>query len=166
MAARHRAREKALLILYQWDMRRSMSEELAAGAQPGSDFEHDEPEEFGFTVQQALENYYGSLAIEDDEEKLPEQDVFTEELVTGVALKSSEVDALITQSATNWKIDRMPAVDRNILRIAVYEMQFTGAPPAVAIDEALLLARRYSNDESAGFINGVLDSVGKQIMKR
>jgi N utilization substance protein B len=65
--------------------------------------------------------------------------------------------------AENWRIERMPAVDRNILRLAVYEMVYGGAPAPVAIDEALELARRFSSEESVHFLNGVLDAVHRDL---
>jgi N utilization substance protein B len=63
-------------------------------------------------------------------------------------------------------MERMPAVDRNILRLAVYEMGRVGTPAAVAIDEALELARKFSNEESVQFINGVLDAVHRELAAR
>ena len=63
-------------------------------------------------------------------------------------------------------MERMAAVDRNILRLATYELMHTSTPPAVVIDEALELARRFSNDESVQFVNGVLDAAHKDIAAR
>jgi len=76
--------------------------------------------------------------------------------------KSGEIDALISSHAEHWRIERMPAVDRNILRLAIFELRHTGTPPAVVIDEALELARRFSNEESVHFVNGVLDAVHRE----
>jgi N utilization substance protein B len=72
------------------------------------------------------------------------------------------IDKIISDKSANWRIERMPAVDRNILRLAVYEMSDLKTPPAVAIDEALDLARQFSGDESVAFINGVLDAVSRE----
>ena len=80
----------------------------------------------------------------------------------GTVEKSGEIDALISGHAEHWRIERMPAVDRNILRLAIYELRNTDTPPAVAIDEALELARRFSTEESVQFVNGVLDAVNKE----
>ncbi len=73
------------------------------------------------------------------------------------------LDRRITQHAEHWRIERMPSVDRNILRLAVYEMMHSDTPAAVVIDEALELARRYSNEESVQFVNGVLDAVHRDL---
>ena len=73
--------------------------------------------------------------------------------------KSGEIDQRITEKSDNWRLERMPAVDRNILRLAVYEMSELQTPAPVVIDEALELARQFSGDESVSFINGVLDAV-------
>jgi transcription antitermination protein NusB len=74
----------------------------------------------------------------------------------------AEVDEQISKHAEHWRMERMPAVDRNILRLAVYEIKRGGTPAAVAIDEALELARKFSNEESVQFVNGVLDAVHKE----
>ena len=70
-----------------------------------------------------------------------------------------EIDKLISEKSANWRLERMSVVDRNILRMAIYEMKEVGTPPAVVIDEALELARQFSGDESTAFINGVLDAI-------
>lgn len=86
---------------------------------------------------------------------------FAEELVRGTLFHLVEVDRLITASADNWRLDRMSAVDRNILRLAVFESQFytDPTPPAVVIDEAVELAKRYGTVESGRFVNGILDHI-------
>ena len=71
--------------------------------------------------------------------------------------KHAEIDQRLSQSAENWKLSRMPVVDRNVLRLGCYEILFHDTPPKVAVNEAIELARRYGSDKSAGFINGVLD---------
>jgi len=136
MAARHRSREHALQILFQWDMRK----------QP---------------VDESIAAFYGSLYSEESAVR-PERDEFLEQLVRGTVEKSGEIDALISGHAEHWRIERMPAVDRNILRLAIYELRHTETPPAVTIDVALELARRFSTEESVQFVNGVLDAVHKE----
>jgi N utilization substance protein B len=84
-------------------------------------------------------------------------------LVDGVAGNKTEIDALIKNSSENWPLDRMSAVDRNILRIAVYELAHCpGVPTPVAVDEALEIAKQYSSPESVPFINGILGKVAKE----
>ncbi len=81
-------------------------------------------------------------------------------LVHGVAAHRERIDELITRYAEGWTLDRMPAVDRSLLRLAAYELLYeTEVPPAVAISEALALAGDLSTDESPGFLNGVLASL-------
>ena len=85
---------------------------------------------------------------------------YTRELVHGVAENRRKIDELITTYAQGWDMDRLPAVDRNILRIGIFEILWSEAiPDAVAIDEALILAQELSTDESAGFIHGVLGRI-------
>lgn len=137
MPSRRRSRQRALQILYSWDARR----------QP---------------VDEAINAYYDTLYSEER----PERDPFVNELVRGTVENIAEVDERVSRHAEHWRMDRMPGVDRNILRMAVYEMSRGGAPAPVAIDEALELARRYSTEESVQFINGVLDAVRRELEAR
>ncbi len=88
---------------------------------------------------------------------------FTEGLTQGVKDHQAKIDALISEVAENWRIDRMAAIDRNILRLGVYEMLYrSDIPPKVAINEALELAKRYSTAQSSRFVNGILDRILQQ----
>jgi N utilization substance protein B len=133
MPSRRRSREHALQILYQWDMRKQ-------------------------AVDESIDAFYGTLFSEEDGAQ-PARDEFLELLVRGTVEKAGEIDALISGHAEHWRLERMPAVDRNILRLAIYEMRHTETPAPVVIDEALELARRFSTEESVQFVNGVLDAV-------
>lgn len=85
---------------------------------------------------------------------------FTEGLIAGVKQHQAQIDALISEAAENWRLDRMAAIDRNILRLGAYEMMYCQDVPArVAINEALELAKRYSTAQSSRFVNGILDRV-------
>ncbi len=85
---------------------------------------------------------------------------FAEELVRGVAARQAAVDAKIQQYAEHWEIGRIAAVDRNILRLAIYEMLFRDdIPPVVSINEAVEVAKKFSTRESGGFVNGILDRI-------
>jgi N utilization substance protein B len=85
---------------------------------------------------------------------------FTQDLVAGVRENQPRIDAMITEVAENWRLDRMAAIDRNILRLGAYEMLLRPEVPAkVAINEALELAKRYSTAQSSRFVNGILDRV-------
>ena len=90
---------------------------------------------------------------------------FAEDLFRVALDRTSEIDSLIESHAEHWRMDRMAAVDRNILRAAVAELLgFPSTPRAVIINEALEIARTFSSPESVQFINGVLDSVGKSLV--
>ncbi len=136
MPSRRRSREKALQILYLRDIR------------DGS-------------ITEAISEL-SSLTDEEDESG-KRMDAFAEELVSGVALQSEVIDSRIAAHSEHWKLERMPVVDRNILRLAVYEMIFIGTPNAVVIDEALELARKFSGEASRSFVNGVLDGIRRAI---
>jgi N utilization substance protein B len=85
---------------------------------------------------------------------------FTEGLIAGVKEHQPRLDAVISEVAENWRLDRMAAIDRNILRLGTYEMLYCPEVPArVALNEALELAKRYSTAQSSRFVNGILDRV-------
>jgi N utilization substance protein B len=87
---------------------------------------------------------------------------YARRLVVGTLEHRPEIDGLITRQADNWRLERMPAVDRNILRMALYEIRHEpDTPPPVVIDEALEIAKRFSTPRSSQFINGILDGVLK-----
>ncbi len=89
---------------------------------------------------------------------------FAEEIVRGVARERRSLDGMVAGSAENWRVERMAVVDRNVLRMAVYEMLFEQDVPAVvAIDEAIEVARKFGGEESGSFVNGVLDSVRRRL---
>ncbi len=91
---------------------------------------------------------------------------YGQELVEGITDKWEEINAKIAESAVNWRVSRMSVLDRNIIRLAAYEMMFKEeVPPRVAIDEAIELAKRYCAEDSPGFINGILDAILKNIGK-
>jgi N utilization substance protein B len=126
-----------LQVLFNWDMRK-------------------EP------LDAAIAHYYQTLHSDDPEtEAVLKPDRFMEELVRGTVSAMPEIDKQIEAKAANWRLERMPAVDRNIIRLAIFEMGQGVLPAPVIIDEAIELARQFSGDESLGFINGVLDAVNK-----
>jgi len=137
MPARHRSRQRALQVLFLWDLRK----------QP---------------IGEAISAYYATLSSEEDFPLPADPDEFMEALVRGVSEKAPDIDGRIVEKSQNWRLERMAAVDRNILRMAVYEMSDLGTPAPVVIDEALELARQFSGDESVSFINGVLDAVNRE----
>lgn len=113
-------------------------------------------------IDEVVRDYYGSLGMDDDEESVA-RDGFGEQLAIGVVKEVERIDELIGKHSEHWRIDRMPVVDRNILRVSIYEMMTMATPSAVVIDQALELARRFAGDESVAFLNGVLDAVNHTI---
>ncbi len=115
------------------------------------------------SVDGAISHYYDTLYSEESE-KQPKPDRFMEELVRGTVANAGEIDKKIEAKSENWRLQRMPVVDRNILRLAIYELTQQAVPAPVIIDEALELARQFSGDESLSFINGILDAVHRQTL--
>jgi transcription antitermination protein NusB len=135
MGFRRRSREIALQVLFQSEFTPSLTSEEA--------------------LNLYLENFEASPEIKD----------FAQILVHGVWEKRAELDTLIQAHSQNWKIHRMAIVDRNILRVAAFELKFLGdqVPPNVVIDEAIEIGKRFGSQESSGFINGVLDNISKSL---
>jgi transcription antitermination protein NusB len=92
----------------------------------------------------------------------PGRDEFAETLVLGVLKHVGDIDPLIEKCSENWRLDRMTVIDRNLLRIATFELLYcTEIPPKVTLNEAIDLGKRFGSDESGGFINGILDRIHK-----
>ncbi|HVP28398.1 MAG TPA: transcription antitermination factor NusB [Myxococcota bacterium] len=138
-ASRHRSREAALQILYAVDLARHDDAHLEPAAQA--------------MIESASEHF-----------ELPEgARAFAKELVLGVAARRDAIDAVLASHARRWRVSRMAAVDRNILRLAAYELMQTDSPTAVVIDEAVELAARFGGDRSPAFVNGILDAVARTV---
>jgi N utilization substance protein B len=134
MGPRHKARECALQMLFQWDIT------------------HDE-------IDQVVATFF-----QNQEPETPAIMEFARELVTGTVAHIEDIDRLIQRHAENWRLDRMAIVDRNVLRMATQEFLFgKETPKTVVINEAIDIARRFSTQESPQFINGILDSIKKEL---
>ena len=135
MGVRRKARESALQILFQLEFNDSPAEDVTAG--------------YWLTRRPDMEvRKYGSW------------------LVDGIVQRRDEIDGIIDGISEHWRLSRMAVVDRNVLRIAVFEfLEEKHIPPAVIINEALEIAKKYSGDQAAVFINGILDAAQKQLMK-
>ena len=134
MGPRRKAREYALQMLFQWDITHDAIEQIVAT------FFQNQPEETAATVD------------------------FARNLVTGTIEHVEEIDRLIQRHAEHWRLDRMAIVDRNLLRLATQEFLYdSGTPKTVIINEAIEIARRFSTQESPQFINGILDSIKKEL---
>lgn len=133
MGRRTKARECAFQMLYQWD-----------------------------STGEALERI--ALHFWRVRTTTPETQARAEVLARGTIAKSEQIDALLVGAAKNWRLDRMAAVDRSILRLGSYELLAEPqTPAAVVIDEAVELAKRFGEADSAGFVNGVLDAIKRKL---
>lgn len=104
------------------------------------------------------------LARELNDPQRPRPDGYTIELVSGVDRRQEEVDGRIEAAAERWTLDRMPLVDRNLLRLATYELLASGdVPTAVVLDEAIELAKLLSTEDSSRFVNGVLGRIAREV---
>lgn len=155
---RHTAREMAIQMLYQHDLGGSTLPQVFHHFDPGSYLaaEDDEP---------ASDKQPAGRAEDPEKARRRADEAFAHArvLVEGAAAHREEIDALIRGQADNWRLERMPAVDRNILRLAVYELLHQpDVPKLVVLDEAIELAKKYGSEQSGRFINGLLDGLLKQ----
>ncbi len=134
---RHRARQAAVQMLYQWEVGRQ-------------------------DLEQVLRTFWAARLPGADD--VPESGrVFAEQLVRSTIENVERIDALIAETAEHWRLSRMAALDRLILRLAIGEFLEGATPRNVVINEALELAKTFSGDESARFVNGILDAVKKKL---
>lgn len=129
---RRKAREHALQILFQLDIRKEKPSAVV------------------------LKHFWAEYQPED------EVKAFSEEIIKGTYKHLPEINKLIRQCAKNWTLDRMAVVDRNVLRMAVYEILYRmDIPTSVTINEAIEIAKKYGTEDSGSFVNGILDSVAR-----
>ena len=148
MSNRRQSREMALQMLYQSDLARTPGDQVVAAFDPVANLENDGAGEDPFASVEALPS-----------EALP----YAQALVRGTLENVEEIDTLIRQQADHWRLERMPAVDRNILRLAVYEFLYQqDVPKIVVMDEAIELAKTFGSEQSSSFVNGLLDGLLKQ----
>ena len=134
MGTRRKAREVALQALYQYEL-----------------LQQGEGDRFSF------EQFCSHFQV--NKKAIP----YTRTLLVGIHENEKEIDQHISKYAKNWRLERMSVIDRNILRLAVFELIYQNDIPAsVAINEAVEIAKRYSTDDSGPFINGILDAMAKE----
>jgi N utilization substance protein B len=136
LGKRRRSREFALQVLYQLEI--TKQDALEAMVQLRENFSPEEGE-----------------------------DEFTKRIVLGVMEHRQEIDRLIEERSENWRLERMTIIDRNILRIAIFELLYCSEiPPKVTLNEAIDLGKRYGSDESGSFINGILDRIQNEVIRK
>jgi N utilization substance protein B len=160
MGTRREARECAVQFLFQYDLNPPDDIELALG-------------QF-WSTQRLLtwnEKKLGRAPSDDAQLPAPTMEhtairVFAEPLIHGVIEHRDAIDTLLRQHTQNWDLRRMAVVDRNILRLAVYEMLHRDdIPPVVSINEAVDIAKRFSTEDSGRFVNGILDKIKGELLR-
>ena len=137
-SARHRSREVSLQVLFAIELHAAKS-----GARPAA--------------QEVFDDVGANF-------EMPEAArAFAKELVVGVEAQRDVLDEQLRKAARNWRLERMAVVDRNLLRLGAWELAFTDTPVEVVLDEAVRLAKRFGDDPSPGFVNGVLDAVAREL---
>ncbi len=136
MGKRRRSREFCLQVLYQLEITKQNALQAI-----GQLSEHFSPEE--------------------------REDEFVKRIVLGVIERQQEIDRLIEERSDHWRLDRMTIIDRNILRIAIFELlHCSEVPPKVTLNEAIDLGKRYGSEESGSFINGILDRIQNEVIRK
>lgn len=142
MGTRRNSREIALQFLYQ--------EDFTIGAD----------QQFGYDLEERFELFCNLFQVN------KKARAYAVELLQGVSSNLSRLDQLISEAATNWRMTRIAPTDRNLLRIAVFEiLEKNDVPPQVAINEAVEIAKRFAGDDSPKFINGVLDAIRGKLVQ-
>ena len=141
MSKRHLARSIAMQSLYQWDFRGNPTAALPA------------------IIAETMHEF--GVGLEEHQE-------FVTSIVDGVITYQKEIDSYIAEYAIHWSVEQMTLVDRNILRIGIYEIlhNSTDVPPRVAINEAIELAKNYGGPSSGKFVNGILGALYKDLVKK
>jgi transcription antitermination protein NusB len=132
MTLRHKSREFALQMLFEWDMARQDPTRIE-------------------------QHFWKAARAAESTRK------FAHELFQGAVAQAAAADALIAELSEHWRLERLAAIDRGILRLAIYEFRFGTAPPRVVIDEALELAKKFSSEDAPAFLNGILDAALKKL---
>lgn len=136
MGKRRKSREFALQVLYQIEITQQNS--LQA-------------------IHQVRENFWPP----------GDQDEFAQQIILGVMDHRQEIDRLIESHSEHWRLDRISVIDRNILRIAIFELLYCDEiPPKVTLNEAIDLGKRFGSEESGSFINGILDRIQKEVIRK
>jgi N utilization substance protein B len=167
LGKRRTAREMAVQMLYQSDLGGSLlpqifrtfdlSEYLAREREAG---DKDKDKKAVPTPETPEEQRAEAVRRR---KRVDEAFQFAQELVQGTLDNREKIDEMIRSQADNWRLERMPAVDRNVLRLAIYEMLFeTDTPKLVVVDEAIELAKKFGSEQSGRFVNGLLDGLLKQ----
>ncbi len=184
MGSRRKSRECALQMLYQWDLGKDSPETveqlfwLSAGKPPekapAKSPKKATPKTSTQKASKINPEIDRKLALQSDSKKAPKKASpksedeplrsFANRLFAGTVDAVEEIDRLIRHHAEHWRLERMAAVDRNVLRLGVYELcHHRETPPVVVINEALELARKFSEEVSVQFINGLLDHIRKEV---
>jgi N utilization substance protein B len=133
MGKRTKARECALQMLYQWDMTQD-------------------------SMRRVVESFWKVRSTTESTQAMAER------LAQGASRECKEIDETITAASKNWRFERIAAVDKNILRLATYELKReVETPSSVILDEAIELAKRFGEKDSAPFVNGVLDAINREL---
>jgi N utilization substance protein B len=148
--SRHRAREAALQMLYQWEVGRVSAHEAVRTYWPGRDAPPSPEDERADASPESM--------VDENNR------IWANALVSGTIEKIKDADELIAAHTRNWRLERMAVIDRLIMRMAIYELLTeTDTPAKVIINEALELARTFSGEEPVALVNGVLDAVRKTL---
>ena len=146
MKSRHRAREVALQILYRYDV-----------AKPSGPTPNDLNQQMLRELGQHFDHFQVPVELRE----------FAGQLVAGTLNEITELDSVLETHASNWKVARMPSVDRSLLRMSVYELKhFPETDASVVIDEAIELAKQFGTAETPSFVNGILDAYRKTMVDK
>jgi transcription antitermination protein NusB len=161
LGMRRKARELVLQFLFQTDMNPPLAREEAARRTGETGSETAGAPDDESIIQEEIACFWENFKTEEGGKS------FFRQLAAGVMAHRDQIDTLINEASENWRISRMATVDRNLLRLSVYELIYLDdIPPSVTINEAVEIAKRYGSEESPSFINGILDKIAHTHSKK
>jgi len=163
MRPRREAREKTIQFLFQHDLNRptNLTEELERFWASQSGHQEESPEVTENAPETEPQGPSDGPSVKESAVRL-----FADPLIAGVIENLENIDSVIKKNARNWDISRMAVVDRNVLRLAIYEMLHRDdIPPVVSINEAVDISKRFSTEDSGRFVNGILDRIKQDLMR-
>ena len=162
MGLRREARERAVQFLFQYDLNPGEEKDLAVNL---NQFWHTHKlSESGYEKGNAT--WGKKIELSDTTTRDTSIRVFAEDLIRGVLEKKEELDLKLQKYLRNWDLTRMAVVDRNVLRMAIFELHYReDIPPVVSLNEAIEIAKRFSTRESGKFVNGLLDRIRQDILR-
>ena len=142
---------------------RRKARELAVQTLYALDFSETDNEFREFNLLNAYPEILSQMAEHEGINPDNPADLFANELIRNTIIHLTDIEAMLQKHSDNWSIERIVTLDHSILKVAIYELMFTDTPPAIVINEAIEIAKKYSSESSGKFVNGILDAIQREV---